>query len=114
MPNSEEPLDSAENLRVLTADIAPSATPITGFTQLTGLYDSQGDDMRIDLSQIISTYEDISSTQLDSFYQDISELLSPNSFKFDDSDVTIRPDMSLNTETMDNTMFTRYLSDSAI
>lgn len=114
MPNSEEPLDSAQNLRVLTADIAPSATPITGFAQLTGLYDSQGDDMRIDLSQILSTYEDISSTQLDSFYQDISELLSPNSFKFDDSDVTIRPDMSLNTETMDNTMFTRYLSDSAI
>ena len=110
---SENPLDSASDQGIILVDAA-AVDLSTRFTQVTGLYDSSGQDIRIDLNQYLSTYSDISSTQLDSFYTDIAELLSPNSFKFDDSDNTIRPDTSLTTETMDNTMFIRYTSDSAI
>ena len=52
-------------------------------------------------------------------YSTLRELLDINSFTFDDSDLgndasTARIDVSFTTETMDNDMFTRYLSDSAI
>lgn len=110
---SEDPLDSASSQGIVLVDQAATELS-TRFTQLTGLYDSDNQDIRIDLNQYISIYSDISSARLDSFYDNIAELLSPNSFKFDDSDNTIRPDTSLTTERMDNTMFIRYTSDSAI
>lgn len=112
-PGIEDPLDSASAKGVILSGEA-FAIPATGFTQLTGLYESDGQRIRVDLSQTIVPYQDISTMQLDSFYNNIAELVSPNSFKFDDSDNTIGPDISLTTETMDNTMFTSYTSDSAI
>ena len=52
--------------------------------------------------------------ELNKFYSSVAELLSPNSFTFDDSiSVDSGPDMSMTTETMDNDMYTRYTSDSA-
>lgn len=110
---SEDPFDSASTKGIIIAGEA-AADISTRFTQITGLYDSAGQTIRIDLNQYVDDYRDISSSRLDSIYENIAELLSPNSFKFDDSDNTIRPDTSLTTETMDNTMFIRYTSDSAI
>ena len=57
-------------------------------------------------------------TRWEKFYGAIDSIATPNSFTFDDSD---RPasqdsgghDMSMTFETMDNEIFTTYLSDSA-
>jgi hypothetical protein len=66
----------------------------------------------------MSNYQNITIENLNKIYRSAEELASPNSFTFDDS-ATHAPDsaymgMSMATETMDNDMFTRYLSDSAI
>ena len=90
------------------------------FTQMTQLLDSDGNgtsDFRIDLNELVSTYQTLTLTQLNKFYGSFGEIASPNSFKFDDSDKgdsagTARPDFSLTTETMDNEMFSNYLIDS--
>ncbi len=84
------------------------------FKQLTGLFDSDGTGFRSNLSLRLSTYQDLTSSQLDSVYDNIAQLITPNSFTLDDSANTVGPDTSLTIETMDETMFTRYLSDSAI
>ena len=57
----------------------------TPFNDLTGLIDSAGKDIRIRLDQLISVYQNLSSTDLQNFYGSLSELLTPNSFTFDDS-----------------------------
>lgn len=88
--------------------------PSAPFTQLTGLFDSDGTGFRSNLSLRLSTYQDLTSSQLDSVYDNIAQLITPNSFTLDDSATTVGPDTSLTVETMDETMFTRYTSDSAI
>ena len=75
------------------------------------------DDFRVGLDQLVSVYQTLTPTQIDTFYSNISELIGPNSFKFDDSDIgdsagAARPDFSLSTETMDNEIFGNYLIDS--
>ena len=87
----------------------------TVFTETTALWDSNNDainDYRFNVSQPLGSYSLLTTDKLDGFYSTISELVIPNSFTFDDSDIT-RPDFSLALETMDNDMFTRYLSGSA-
>lgn len=98
------------------------------FVQMTAIFDSSanGDEntdgvFRVSLSvlDIISKYQNLSATELTKFYSSVEQLITPNSFTFDDSGrrdsaAAATPDISLETETMDNTMFTRYLSDSAI
>lgn len=97
---------------ILSSASLLTATP---FSELTALIDSNGDDIRVGVNQLISVYEDLTAAQLDNFYSPLAELLSPNSFTFDDdSDGSSRPDASITLETMDNSMFTRYSSDSAI
>jgi len=97
-----------------TSGIA-SVTGIAPFVQLTAIIDSSGQDFRVGLDQTISVYQDLTSEELAGIYDDIAQIITPNSFKFDDSAVNnVGPDISLAVETMDNTMFTRYLSDSAI
>ena len=81
-------------------------------SSITGLIDSGGTDIRVDLSQLISTYQTLTSTQIGSYYTSLAELVDPNSFTFDDS-AAVSPRMSMTTETMDNEMFTRYTSDSS-
>ena len=78
---------------------------------MTGLVDSNSQAVRFDLNKTIAFYQTITSTQLTGFYDDIIEQVNPNSFTFDDS-ATISPDLSITIETLDNNMFTRYLSDS--
>lgn len=104
------PLESDGN-PILTqeADLAIQYNPV----QLTGLLDSNGQLIRTNLTEIISLYQDMTAEQLGEFYENTAQIISPNSFTFDDSD-TIRPDTSLTVETMDNTIFTRYTSDSSI
>ena len=73
---------------------------------------------RLSLVSTIATYQSLTSGQLEKFYSNLAELLTPNSFTFDDSNLrdsagAATPDFSLNLETMDNDMFTRYTSDSS-
>lgn len=104
------PLESAGN-PILTqeADLAIQYSPV----QLTGLLDSNGQLVRTNLSELISDYQNMTAAQLNAYYDNTQQIISPNSFTFDDSD-TVRPDTALSTETMDNTIFTRYTSDSSI
>ena len=82
------------------------------FTSITGLVDSAGTDIRYDLTTLISKYSTVTAAQLDAQYSSIAQIVTPNSFTMDDSD-TIRPSLDNTIETMDNDMFTRYLSDSS-
>lgn len=88
--------------------------PETQFAQLTSLIDSQGQAIRIDPDvSVVEQIKDLTLSELGSTYSSFQKLLTPNSFKLDDSN-EIGPDMSINLETIDNTMFNRYMSDSAI
>jgi len=92
-------------------------TPTLPFHELTLLLDSNGQNVRATLSSLISAYQDLTAAEINKFYKSIIEIIAPNSFTFDDSDIgdsagTARPDFSLAIETMDNDMFTRYSSDS--
>ena len=109
---SEDPLAIPVTPLVLSSE--GFITLGTAFTETTALWDSNGDitaDYRFNLSQTIATYDVVLTSVLDKFYTSIGQLITSNSFTFDDSD-TIRPDFSMSLETMDNDMFTRYLSDS--
>ena len=88
------------------------------FTQLTALIDSDGTAVRAGLDQKVSVYQSLTSTQLQGFYRNIEELITPNSFTFDDSGQgqdfvgtlgdsaeAAAPDFSLTFETMDNAQF---------
>ena len=101
-------------------------TLLGSFSQLTATYDSSsnGDPnvkgvFRASLSDVISKYQTVTVGNLRNAYGTIDNLFNANSFTFDDSDRADSAgnasiDMSFTTETMDNDMFTRYLSDSAI
>lgn len=58
--------------------------PSFEFNEITALIaDSSQNQFRIRLDQLISTYQDISAEKLGQFYTSIDELLTPNSFTFD-------------------------------
>ena len=93
-------------------------TALAPFTQLTALIDSDGTPVRVGLDQKISVYQSLTSTQLQGFYRNVEELITPNSFTFDDSGQgkdfvgalgdsaeAAAPDFSLTFETMDNAQF---------
>jgi len=111
------PLDSAETSgpSLSSEALVPLTIP---FVQETLLIDSDGTNIRIGLNQLVNVYQNLTTVELEKFYSSIDELIGVNSFTFDDSDIRdsaggATPDFSLATETMDNDMFTRYLSDSA-
>lgn len=120
------PLESGDDDIVIIDEATQIIT--TPFVQMTAVYDSAGVDFgdpntsgvyRVSLTDTISNYQDLTLTELEKFYSSIEQLGSPNSFTFDDSDTrdsagAATPDFSLTVETMDNNIFTRYLSDSAI
>ena len=86
-----------------------------GFTQLTTLIDSAGgggtSPLRIsDINKLVSDYQNVSLSFLDNNYGSIRQILTPNSFTFDD---TTQADISNTFETMDNEFFTRVTSDSS-
>ena len=106
-------IDSDEQKFILAEEAF--VTTIPTFSELTALLDSDGQDIRINVSETLEAYQDLTTGELDNFYENLAELLTPNSFTFDDdSDGSARPDTSIDLETMDNSMFTRYTSDSAI
>ena len=114
---SEDPLDPNIGAFLVTDQATGIIT--TSFVEVTGLTDSDNTTFRLDLTGLLSRYQNLTLTQIENFYGSFSILLKPNSFTFDDSNTgidaaTARPDISLTTETMDNDMFTRYLSDSSI
>lgn len=93
----------------LTHYVSTSSALVTSaFTQLT-VIDGEFND-RYNVNQFIEAYEDFTVDELNNVHLSIEELMDPNSFKFDND--TIGVDMSSVIETMDNEMYTRYLSDS--
>ena len=119
----------AINPMLAPLSIADSADPIIigeaamasigSFTQLTTLIDSNGFDVRqSDLNELVKDYNNISLDVMNKSYHTITQIITPNSFTFDDSgsrgtSVTATPDFSLNVETMDNDIFTRQITDSS-
>ena len=91
----------------------------TLFGETTALQDSSdGTTFRIDLRQQELFYytvdSDLTASTWIKYYDDIKTLLNPNSFTFDDSATSGRPDLAMTIETLDNDFFTRLSSDSAI
>lgn len=107
--------DSEDPVVIGEATISPTGS----FTQLTSLIDSDGFEVRqSDLNELVENYSNIPLSQLDLTYHDVKQIITPNSFTFDDSSsrgtsVTATPDFSLNVETMDNDIFTRQITDSS-
>ena len=107
--------DSANRKVISTAAITAQAP----FTQLTALFDSSdGTIFRARLDEKVSEYQTLSATQLQGFYRNVDELITANSFTFDDSGQgrdflgalgdsaeAAAPDFSLELETMDNEQF---------
>ena len=107
-------LDSATRLLEGTGIV----TAISPFTQMTALFDSDGTSIRVGLDQKISVYQSLTALQLQGFYRNVEEIITPNSFTFDDSGQgkdfvgalgdsaeAAAPDFSLTLETMDNAQF---------
>lgn len=95
--------------------VAPATVdPATGFNEITALIDSDGNDIRVNVNELIEQYQDVTVSELNALYSSIAQILTPNSFTYDDSDNTSRPDTSMTLETTDNSIFTRYTSDSSI
>ena len=91
---------------------------VAPFTQETALIDSAGTSIRVGVDQIVSVYQTLTVAQLQGFYRNVEELITPNSFTFDDSGLgkdfigalgdsaeAAAPDFSLTLETMDNEQF---------
>ena len=88
------------------------------FVQSTVLIDSGGGNVRTNLNELVSDYQNFTLSQLDTTYHTIRQVITPNSFTFDDSsirdsDENASPDFSITLETMDNEIFTRRVTDSA-
>lgn len=107
---SENPLDSAVAFELPLIDEATLEVG-TGITEFTILLDSNGTDLRATPNINVNTFASDSVGSLNEFYPNIATLLTPNSFTFDDSTGTEGPDTSMDYETMDGEMFTRYLAN---
>ena len=113
-PFGVDPLEEDAPNIVATGEALLS--PIGPFSDITGILDStSGVGIRVRLDQPISDIVGDSNTasSLSNYYTSIKELLQTNSFTFDDS-ANPGPDMSMTFETMDNEIFTKYNSDSAV
>ena len=108
--------DSSPGPSVISEASAPFSLP---FVQLTSLIDSGGGNVRqSNLNELVSDYQNFSLSELDTTYHTVRQIITPNSFTFDDSsirdsDENATPDFSLTLETMDNEIFTRRVTDSA-
>lgn len=110
-PGIEDPLDSNEPVLIISV---ASAIAQPQYNVMTAVLDSGGKGFRVSLEELVSIYQNVTAENLNKFYTNVAELLSPNSFTFDDSiSADSGPDMSMTIETMDNDMYTRYTSDSA-
>ena len=107
---------SVEDTNIALRVISEASLDMTrGFTQLTTLFDSAGgggtSPLRVsDINKLVSDYQNVSLSFLNNNYGSIRQILTPNSFTFDD---TTQADISNTFETMDNEFFTRVTSDSS-
>ena len=117
------PVESDEPGLLVVSEATQSI--VAPFVQISAIFDSGGTgdpnttgNIRSTLTDDIIKYANISAASLNRAYSTLRELLDINSFTFDDSAThaadSAHMGMSMATETMDNDMFTRYLSDSAI
>lgn len=100
---------------VLVNDVSFAA--IAPFSQLTSIIESDGTEFRIRPDEYLENYATLTAEQLDTYYDNTVSIIDPNSFTTDDDSdhlFTARPDAAITLETMDNEIFTRYTSDSAI
>jgi hypothetical protein len=108
--------DSAADPVIISEAILSVTLP---FVQSTVLIDSGGGTVRqSDLNELVSDYQNFSLSDLDTTYHTVKQIITPNSFTFDDSsirdsDENATPDFSLTLETMDNEIFTRRVTDSS-
>ena len=108
-----------DNMPIALADsafvtIISEATPtFTTLSEFTGLTDSEGVPIRYNIQQLANLYSSLTAQQINNYYSSIAEFIDPNSFTLDDSGDSNTPLMSLSLETLDNNMFTRYVTDSA-
>lgn len=114
-PGIPDPLESDEGVKLIT-EVFLNATlgGNVGGDNVTAIIDSIGGtgSFRVRVNDYIPAYADYTVSEITAYYGTIAELLSPNSFTFDDSTTSLAPLMSMTFETMDNDMFTRYTSDS--
>ena len=115
--NASAPLASLDSANRVIEGIG-IASAFVPFTQMTALLDSDGTPIRVGLDQKISVYQSLTALQLQGFYRNVEEIITPNSFTFDDSGQgkdfvgalgdsaeAAAPDFSLTLETMDNAQF---------
>ena len=81
--DSDEIRGLADNDPILVSDAATVST--AQFTQLTAIIDSAGRDFRIVTDQFIETYADVTAGELESIYDNVHQIINPNSFTADDS-----------------------------
>src|SRR6056300_85058 len=92
--------------------IEPVEDTVSNREAMTFLIDSSdGTTLRITDFVTVDDFAGDSVGVIDRFYPTIIDLITPNSFTFDDSSNTAGPDMSMTYETTENDMFTRYLTD---
>ena len=114
-PFTINPIDSAALNPIFASEAA--ALAVGTLTEFTNIIESDGTELRVGVGNSISTYADsaldssVTVTMLNNFYGSIMELVTPNSFTFDDSATSDRPDFSMTLETMDAEMFTRYTAN---
>ena len=114
---THDPLEVPELAAIYLSEV--ELAPRTLFGETTLLYDSSdGTQFRVDTIQQELLYytvdSDLTASVWGKYYDDIKTILNPNSFTFDDSATSGRPDFAMTVETMDNDYFTRISSDSAI
>lgn len=116
--STHNPLDSGEADPIFQGQALFATNTL--FAETTGLIDSSdGVTFRVGFKpeQDITLYgddSDLTATLFVKYYDDIKTLLTPNSFRFDDSANSGRPDFAMTVETFDNDVFTRISSDSSI
>ena len=113
--------DSTDVLLEGTTDLSfvgEAVMQLAATSSYTALYDStDGHAVRYNIDQqFIDIYQDYTIEELDRFYT-AKDLMGYNAFTFDDSDTVSRPGFSIDDSAwpslFDQSMFTRYTSDSA-
>jgi hypothetical protein len=98
--------------------VGEATVPFVTASSYTGLYDStDGHAVRFNIDQtFIEIYQNYTIEELDRFYT-AKDLMGYNAFTFDDSGTVSRPGFSIDDSAwpslFDQSMFTRYTSDSA-
>lgn len=107
--------DSSPGPTIVSEAAATFSLP---FVQSTVLIDSGGGEVRSNLAELVGDYQNFTLSQFDTTYHSVKQVITPNSFTFDDSsirdsDENASLDFSITLETMDNEIFTRIVTDSS-